>query len=114
MRSDARDSLQNLIAGLEDGGVFDEPIHALFQVVNLFFEVFDVLVDAVQNIRRSAGHASGVPLVFFHSPHVHELSPAVVQLAQGADFLGFQGSDLGGRNLAEVGDDGGINGVGLG
>ncbi len=29
-------------------------------------------------------------------------------------ILGFQRSDLGGRNLAEVGDDGGINGVGLG
>ena len=29
-------------------------------------------------------------------------------------ILGFQRSDLGGRNLAEVGDDGGINCVGLG
>src|ERR1700722_17142579 len=114
LRPDARDRLQNLVAGLEGGGTVDDPVHALFQVLDLAFEVVDVLVDAREDLGRGLSDGRGVPLILLHGQHADELPAAVVKLAQVADFLGFQGTYRGGGDFAEVGDDGGIDGVGLG
>ncbi len=54
-----------------------------------------------------------MPLVFLGGQHADELTAAVVEFTKIANFLGFQGSHLGGSDFGE-GDDGGVDGVGLG
>jgi len=53
-------------------------------------------------------------MVFFGSEHADELAAAVVELPQLAAILRVQRTHGGGDDLAEVGDDGGVNDVGFG
>lgn len=53
-------------------------------------------------------------VILLGGEHVHELAAAVTEVAKFQGFLGQQGAHDGGDNLAEVGEDGGVNLVGLG
>ncbi len=54
---------------LEGGRAFDDGIHAIFQILDLTFEVVDVLVDALENLGRGLGNGRGMPLVFLGGQH---------------------------------------------
>ena len=70
------------------------------------------LVDVLEDF--GGGALGGVAVVLLGGEHADELAAAVVQLAEFQDFLGRQGPDDGGDDLAEVGQDAGVDGVGLG
>jgi hypothetical protein len=50
--------LQDLIAGLERRGSFDEVIHAFFQVLDLDLKIVDVFLDALEDLGRGAGNVA--------------------------------------------------------
>ena len=60
------------------------------------------------------GALGGVAVVLLGGEHADELAAAVAQVAEFEDFLGRQGTHDGGDDLAEMGEDGGVDGVGLG
>jgi hypothetical protein len=55
-----------------------------------------------------------VAVVLFDGVHTDELAAAVAEVAEFEGFLGRQRPDGGGDDLAEMGQEGGVDGVGLG
>ena len=53
-------------------------------------------------------------VVFFGSQHADELAATVAEVAEFEDFLRRQGTNDGGDDFAEVGEDAGVDGVGFG
>ncbi len=87
-------------------------VRAALRVVDLPLEAGDVLVDALEHLGRGA--PGGVAVILLAGEHADELPAAVAQLAELADFRGRQGPDHGGDDLAEVGQDAGVDAVRLG
>ena len=60
------------------------------------------------------GGGGGMAVVFLGRQHADELAAAVVKFLKGLDFRGRQRPDDGRNDLAETGQDRGIDGVGFG
>ena len=63
---------------------------------------------------RGSGEQSGVAVVFLGGEHADELAAAVEKALQFEQIRGRERSDGGFGDLAEVGDDGGVEAVGFG
>ncbi len=110
--ADAGDGLQDLVAGFEGLRGIDDLVHAVFEFLDLVFEEVDVLLDVFENLLGAVG--CGMVVVFLDGEHADELGAAVVEFAEFGQFGRRQRPNDGGDDLGEVGDDGGIDRVGLG
>ena len=110
LRADADNRLQHLVPDPEGLRLFDDRIHALFQREDLLLQVADVGVDAGHHLRRPAD----VAVVLLGRQHADQLAAAVVELLEFLDLRGRQRPNGGLDDLAEMGQDPGVDGVGLG
>ena len=53
-------------------------------------------------------------MIFFDGEHAYELAASVIEFAELGQFRRRKWSDGGRHEFGEVGDDGGVDGVGLG
>ena len=112
LRADADDGLEDFVFGFEGFRVGDDAVHALFEMVDLALEEGDVLVDVLDDLGRGA--LGGMAMVFLGGEHADELAATVAELAKFQDFLGRQRPHHRGDDLAEMGENAGVDDVGFG
>ena len=111
MRADAGDGLQDVVLGFEGVGGFDQFVHAGLEVEDLAMEKVDDLVDVFADLGRAV--SGGVATILFGREHGDELLAPVVKIAYFLEIFGRERPHGGGDDLGEVGDDGGVDGVGF-